>query len=90
MIGSCSAVANFLTGDFPVLCGAVLRFASGELGLFFLETPAAVAAVDRVGAFVLIAFIAGGVLDDRTGVVFVRAEARVAGADAFARPAMIN
>lgn len=81
-----------MTGGLPTLLGAVC-FASGELGLFVrgfletavfpVETPGA--AVDRVDAFALMTLIAGGGL----GGVLVRVEARVAGADAFARPAMM-
>ena len=88
MIGSCSDIADFVIGGFPALFGAASCLISGELGLFFLEAPAVVA-VDRVEAFALIAFIAGGGLGDGTDGVLVRVEARVAlGADAFARPAM--
>ena len=86
MIGSCSATTDFAT-CFTILFGAVFCFISGELGLF-LPVPA-VATVDRVVAFVLITFIAAGGFEDGTGGVFVRVEARVAGADAFARLAMI-
>jgi hypothetical protein len=93
MIGSCSAIT---TCGLPALLDAV-GFTSGELGLFlrgFLETAVFVAeppaaTVDRVETFALIALMAGGGLDDGTGGVLVRAEARVAGADAFARPAMM-
>lgn len=90
-------IADLATGSLPGLLGAVC-FTSGELGLFsggFLEIVVFVAgapgaAVDRVEAFALIALIAGGGLGDGTGGVFVRVEARVAGADAFARPAMVR
>lgn len=97
VIGSCSDIADFVTGSFPALLGAVC-FTSGELGLFargFLEAAVFVAevpgaAVDRVEAFALIALIAGGGLDDGPGRVLVRVEARVAGADGFARPVMVQ
>ena len=96
MIGSCSAITDFVTWDFPALLDAV-GFTSGELCLFirgFLNTAVFVAeppaaAIDRVKAFALIALMAGGGLDDGTGGVLVRVDARVAGADAFPRPAMM-
>lgn len=96
VIGSCSAVADFVTRGFPALFGAVC-FTSGELGLFvrgFLDAAVFVAqipgVVDRVEAFALIALIAGGGVGDGPGGVLVRVEARVAGADGFARPVMVQ
>lgn len=90
MIGSCSA--DFATGVFPALLDAV-GFTLCRLCLFvrgFVEIAVFVAAVDRVETFALIALMAGGGLGEGTAGVLVRVEARVAGADAFARPAMVR
>lgn len=89
MIGSCSATFEFVAGGLP----ALLCFSSGELDLFvrvFLGTAAfVVETIDRIEAFALIALMAGGELGDGLGGIFVRVEARVAGTDGFARPAMV-